>query len=505
MGGCVYSKHKISDNGLPEGTLFRKRPVLRSEPPMRVFEQWIHDKSSLFSMSISKPYIDTVNKSLRQQHALPEDCLRLLDSYLATLPEDFNFAAKINAVSDQHAHDLSVSADMHQFAHHDLPHALEIEWRTMNALKYLGLWQTETRRDAFFRASIACMVRLHDHEQIHQHLSPEEITAKRIITWLNSALNLPTDKTAVTCLIQFMAYRIIVCGTTMIYSPTRIMDLSELLFALEQLKHDKHSLPFSEFNRNLIQQMNLVMILTGINDKCPGASLLNVLEQLKQSRYAHEMPVLDTFFLSHEFKAYYDVDRLRDHYNLEGFADYDDEYVFFKAVNKQAFLLMIVPHIAMRPELLEPTDANRTKLCSFINQCRSTLYSNPDAFKIAFEEAFVAYDVLDIMQSIFFEQINHEAGFIRSLEGWLTEMAETYLPGTGTVCPNMIALLVDPRIPSTDALNVEALKDYYDALTPENKIILCQELMMTVILQAGTMKALELDLREEPSLNLSVL
>ena len=61
----------------------------------------------------------------------------------------------------------------------------------------------------------------------------------------------------------------------------------------------------------------------------------------------------------------------------------------------------------------------------------------------------------------------------------------------------VIYSLIDPSVPSKDAIHLNELKVFYDELTPQNKIILCKELMLTVIFQAGAMKAQELALVEQ--------
>lgn len=502
MGGCVHSKY------VADGTLFRQRPVLSVERPLSAFEQWIDDISSLFNITIGDRHLEVVKQSLRQQHALPHDCLSLLNSYLEDLPYDFDIVARIKAVSYRYAQDLTLLAEEHQLIHHDLPHALEIELRTMNMLQYLNLWQTDSLIDAFFRASIACMLRLHDHEQKNQNLgtSNEEITAERVIRWLNSALNLPGSESdderacatakeqALQHMLQLMASRIIVCGTTMIYSPTRIMDLSELLFTLDGTTEEASHFMACESNQSLTQQINLTMILTGVNDKCPGASLLNVLMHLRKNRSVHATPMLDTFFSSTQFKAYYDMDRLREHYIAGNFSDEYNERRFFEVVNQQAFLLMIVPHVAMRTELQATTDAGRTTLRAFIQSCRSKALLDPELFKDAFEVAFTDHNLAHIMGGLFFGQIDREANFSRSLKGWLTAMAEKYLPSLGITCQKTIYALIDPHVPEKDAMHLRELKIFYDGLTEANKMIICQELMMTVVFQAGAIEAMDLDL-----------
>ena len=493
---------------IPDGTLFRQRPAVSEE---QIFiDRWIHDKQIEYGIKIEKKHIHAVTTSIAQQRALPANCLSLLDSYLERISLEFDFVARIHAVSDEHTQDLAVSAEAHQLVHHDVPHALEIELRTMNMLEKLETWKTKTLRDAFFQASLACMIRLHDHEQKNTRpgISNEEVTAERVIAWLNTALNLldeavTAEETAVKQMIQFMAHRIIVCGTTMIYSQKRTLDLIELLFFLDKHMIDKDVPLSSNSNSHFIELINLTTILVGSNDKNPGASLLNVLEQLKQANmttlpliqhYYHEVSVLDKFFSSSQFKAYYNLDRLREHYHTENFSDFYDERGFFEAVNKQAFLIMVVPHISMRPEFLETADERRSKLRSFIQACRFNLSLDVCVFKTEFEAGFAEHHIADMMNVLFFEEIDKEVLFSDSQKGGLSEMVENNLPDMGFKQASVIYSLIDPSVPSRDAKHLKNLKKFWDELTPQNKIILCKELMMAVILQAGAMKALELDL-----------
>jgi len=122
--------------------------------------------------------------------------------------------------------------------------------------------------------------------------------------------------------------------------------------------------------------------------------------------------------------------------------------------------------------------------------------SRPDSevFKQAFEDAYEAYSVTEIVERLFFRQINSEVGFCCSQEGGLIEMAEAGLPDMGVTRAEVVYSLIDSSVPSKDAINLQELKIFYDELTPENKIILCKEVVMTVVCQAGAMKALELGL-----------
>ena len=356
-------------------TLLQKETASEKEK-LESFEQWLEDKSFSCGIKIQKKHVNAVSLSIKQQRALPDDCLILLDTYLETLRSDFDVVDRINTLSDERAKELKSFAERYIFTHHDVEHGLEIELRTMNQMEELKIWQAKTRRETFLRAITACMIRLHDHKKsagfVNQKSaeSDEEVTADRVTLWLNTALNLPDEATAthaqncVRQMIQFMAHRIIVCGTTMIYSQTRTLDLIELLFVLEQAAAHVHVPLSSKSNQSFVEQVNIITILTGQNDKNPAASLLNVLDQIKNpsiatlpllERYYGNISILDAFFLKPQFKAYYDLDRLHEHYQSKSFCNDLDERVFFELVNKQAFFMMIVPHISMCLELAQST------------------------------------------------------------------------------------------------------------------------------------------------------
>jgi len=338
--------------------ILRKETASEKEK-LASLEKWLEDKSSSCGIKIQKKHVNAVSISIKQQRALPDGCLILLDTYLEALPSDFNAVGRINTLSDERARELKIFAEKYDFVHHDVEHALEIEPRTMNQAKELKIWQAETPRDAFLRAITACMIRLHDYKKSAGFVnaksgeSDEEVTANRVTLWLNTALNLPDEATAtdeqncVKQVIQFMAHRIIVCGTTMIYSQKRTLDLIELLFVLEQSAADAHVSLSSKSNQSFVEHVNIITILTGQNDKNPAASLLNVLDQLQNpslatlpllQKYYGNISVLEVFCSSSEFKAYYNHDRLREHYQARGFEHDYDERVFFELVNKQAFL-----------------------------------------------------------------------------------------------------------------------------------------------------------------------
>ena len=492
---------KLLNDLLQKETLSKKEQLIS-------FETWLEDKSSACAINIQKKHVNAVSLSIEYQRALPDDSLILLDTYLNHLPDGFDAVARIKTCLDGHTQALKIFAEECDFVHHDVGHAFEIESRTMNQAKELNIWQAETPRNTFLRAITVFMIRLHDYKKNAEFVnaksgeSDEEITANCVATWLNMTLKLPHEAMAtdeencVRQIIQFMAHRIIVCGTTMIYSQKRTLDLIELLFVLEKAAADAHVPLASTANQNFIEHVNIITILTGQNDKNPAASLLNVLEQLKNpntatvpllKHYYGNMSVLNMFFSLPQLKAYYKRDVLQQHYDAQGFVPtVYDEHDFFEAVHQQAFLMMIVPHISM---CLESDQS--TPLRVFIDICRFNLDLDPTQFKEKFEKAFVDYNVAETMNALFFEKLGAEAAFSNSQEGGLTEMAKKNLPGMGVERAELVYSLIDPSVPLRDALHLKALQEFYDGLTPVNTKRLCKELMMTVILQAGAMKARE--------------
>lgn len=463
---------------------FRTRLFLQDNPralralKALILKLRINDKISLKSHHIEKAF-----KIIQLERKLPHGVL----NNLSALP--VNFETIIQGVSDKLALELLVLSKQNKQLHHGLPHALEVEKRTMCVLREEKIWQTDTVPDRFLRAVTACLVRLNDYVQKDKNNDNEAKTAASVANALVRALCL--EKNNVEQIIQWMSYQIIVGGTLPLMSVSGAMDLIDFQLELETIVPE----PVNQLNRRLIVEMKQVAKIVGENDKTPGAVLVNVLNQTRDKtlatldlikKHTDGSEILQVFFDA-KLKAYYSDNRLRRHCTADDLTMFGSEKRFFAAVNQQAFLTSIIPHLSMPPEYFQADDINQNKLYRFIEVCR-TAYPKSFAsgvFARVFNLAFEKYSIDSVIKEMFFDSyaMNRERVF---LEGQMK-----LLRRRESKAPRMGLSFASAKIPGVDSVNLQALQIFY-AAHPSRQTALVKALMMAVVLQEGQILAYHL-------------
>lgn len=442
------------------------------------------------TLFLQADHINTVIDALARRIELPDSAMDALDAYLERTNPDINRIMQRLRVAQ--GPELTRTASMRALIHHDVPHALEIKKRTMYIVcEKLGLLKTSgdeiseriRKRNEFLQAIAGFMVEFHDFIQGDkgEYKSVELATAAKILEWLTLSLAL-TDYPEIRKIMEFMVDQIVVLGTTMVFSKTRTMDLSELYLIVkdEALAADHISaLPSAAF-ANL---METIMLVTGVCDKNPAAFLAianlqwgdehtATLPIVKRYSSNSTTPLLlEQFFGGRDFTPY--------------FPDSSP------ALNQQRFLIALVPHLSMRAELMRGKPEVPRKYIDFVNLCRQRkqeLRDNDSEFKRWYNAEFAARSMEPIIQELFFDAIDGEVAFSHSQTGGL-EFVSARLRG---LLPESAAAgepLLDPTIPAKDAANIAALGRFYNGLNRDEKSSLINELLLVVIMQAGNLYA----------------
>ncbi|MCH9757263.1 MAG: hypothetical protein K0U37_08765 [Gammaproteobacteria bacterium] len=480
---------------------------------LTALKEWVAARRAE-GINLQPKHLNAAVRSIELQRALPERCSILFETYLDLGVIPVNFEEVIHDVSNTNALKLPDLAKLRRQLHHSLPHALEIEHRTMRLLKELGIWQADTERDKFLLSITSCIVLLHDYVQKisdkSQYESNEEATAAQVSDWLVSVLGIPETNASsaqdnVKKIIELMAHRMIVGGTTVLFDSnmTTSIDLIDFIPVLEKSMTENAGIIVDSSNQTLLHELNNVSKAIGVNDKTPGAVLVNMVEQardvslatvpLVQANCPHGASRLKAFFSSTYFTPYYDDEALLRTYYTEKDAELcGDENGFFKAVNQQTFCTHIAPHISMPAEFLAADNENQIKLYQFIDRCRESYSTLPDAteFSAVFEAAFEECNMMTVLHNVFFTGIKRERSFSATQIGPL-ETRESDLRSEG-VDTSEVHRFVDATVPLKDGANLTGLKTFFDTSSPVNQKALCKELLMAVVLQAGQVLAVRL-------------
>lgn len=428
-------------------------------------------------------HLDTVIAAINQQRSLTPDVLKCVTSYLKEAPVDYKKTLQYLRLT--HGPELDIRAQATQKLHHAAPHALEIRERTMLALEALHLFPESEVYSAFFKEVIAFMIEFHDEEQINKgsFMSVEEATVAHLLEWLNKALDLES-RPQLQALLAFIANRVIVLGTTMVFSPIHTIDLSELYFLMEEsaLKAELFVADSSNFVLNNI--LKATMLMTGICDKNPVSLPLVVERQANDAettthslltKYLNAPLLIERFFTTASFKPYF---------NAQGPCS---------AVDYQAFFMTLVPHLSMCTELsVKAKPGLAANLISFVSDCRQKHHSlNTRDFALWYKGAFSARQMFAVVDELFFTAISGEVSFSRS-----------QLTGLESACARLKQFkfieeadvrFVDIHAPERDAQNLIAFDSFYKALDKERKKTLLKELLLALVVQAGAIYVKQAD------------
>lgn len=418
-------------------------------------------------------HLDMVIQSLNLQRTLPNN---VVDS----LPQDKDYVQEIEALRLLHGPELDQSALANHKLHHAAPHAQEIRERTMRALRSLGYFSSTSCAQRFLEAVTSFMIEFHDHEQVDKgdFATIEEATADRILGWLGTVIDLERNPT-IKALLVFMANRIIMLGTTMIYSPIRTLDLSELYILIEKSAVNAGLSVLHNSNEDIIRQLNTVMLLTGVADK-NSASLSSAVEHQTQDSKVNTLRLLIRYFKDSLLK-------IKEFFNTEDFNENGKE----KSVAQQAFFMTMIPHMSMSAELaVKDKPALVRQLISFVDKCRTQRWlMDDDLYTAWFQRSFLEESIKDVMDEVFFASIHKEIAFSKSqTEGLVFVASQLHSLGFED------SSIVDPTVPLVDAENLQGFHNYYQSLENTEQIKLVQELLLALIVQPGAVYSYQSDI-----------
>ncbi|HBI22262.1 MAG TPA: hypothetical protein DDY37_06740 [Legionella sp.] len=455
------------------------------------FDQWL-TKMERRAIQLRAHQFDRVIAMLQMEIALPEGIMDSLHDYLMASPDAESMIQPLLAL---HASELNEPAYEHHLIHHALPHALEIAHRVNQVIENLGLLTAKDPATRFLRAVATLMMQFHDHEQKNkgEYPSVEEATAARVSGWIKTELSI-SAQSELRQLIDFMADRIIVLGTTRMDSATRTMDLSELYFDVRDLAASAgypvvYTLPADrsvvpETKAGFIYSIDTILLLTGVCDKNPASIYDVVVAQAADpmtstlsimSRYFQRPLLMVQFFESNDFFSPFE----------HGASD---------LASQQAFLMALIAHVCQRAEL---SGSSSHPFIAFVQLCRKErlMHESPAAFMQAFHAQCTALDMARILGLFFFSAIDAEMNVCLSQERGLVFVVNKLISmgfspkSMAGIASGHFQPLITPRAPVRDAANLRAIQLFYAQLDPPSKEWFISELVFAIVVQAGELLA----------------
>ena len=416
-------------------------------------------------------HLNALIYSLKQQMNLPIDVLNSLDVFLNNNSVDYD--ATLQGLRSTHGPELDNTAQQALRLHHAAPHALEVSVRSMYVLQHLGLFTVHAARANFLKAVIRFIIEFHDYEQMPSRgfVSAEEATGNTLFIWLTTALKIEKNS-SMDAFMAFIINRIIVLGTTMVFSPVRTMDLSELYFLIESAaKRIDFELAHSS-NLLIIQSIEAVMLVAGLCDKNP-ASVPLIAEQQEKDKQLATLNLLENYQKNKVLVAFFNKGCFKPYFNNNN----------TPAIDIQTFFITLAPHVGMRTELSAHRNPELSRaLIQFIAEGRvKRLTLSKEQFIEWYDEEFSKQKLVKVLHELLFLSINNEIAFNHSQLGGLTFVSSRLLQNKLINAAD----LIDANVPARDAANLEALNEFNKKLDTRQQEALASELVMAVLLQVG--------------------
>lgn len=432
-------------------------------------------------VSLQTDHLDTVIASFNKQRSLPPHVLTLMDECLKSrIPSAEHIKDTLSRLSQTYFTRIRKQAKDLHLLHHDVAHALEIKSRTKQTIfQALELPMAETPLKQFLQQLIGFLIQFHDLVQGNQpHAkNAEQATALTLCRDISDNLFIIEAPLMNQC-IEFIADRLIVLGTTMVFSTQSTMDLSELFFLIENAARRVGWSLLDDSNAQFLQIINIAMLITGVCDKnpvtmrsvvrCQADDEAMVTLPLIKKQLSHPS-LLEQFFSTEHFSTYFSYPRL----------------------DQQAFLIALVPHLCMRAELSVKKAPKEAEAFMRLVSVLKNHYFNPtkQSFKSVLDTTLRPQNLRNILNKFFFSAIDSEITFSRSQIAGLRFANQTLHALFREIDPanQLDATIIDATIPEIDSMNLLALREFYVTLTPVEQTQLSEEMLLAVVFQAGTL------------------
>jgi len=423
--------------------------------------------------------INRVIDSLQKQIHLPQHILETIQYYL--LDKRTNSIANVlNTVSNKLVAD-TYSTDM-------------ILQASMHVMNNLNLLINSNQEEAFLRSIVTMMINFQskEHHATKTH-NLRKRTADDASKWLRTLLAL-SDKSDLSKLIDLIADRLQL-GDNVISGSNRNMDFTELFFLFEEMAIQADISVIHESNKKLMLDINAIMLTTLVCKKAPVAFF----DVVALQQHSKQLPILQLM------QQYYQTPLvLYQFFNDKNFQHYFRQHGSTNEINQQAFLLSFATYLHdLGFHAHDKTDIHFQHLFQFLDLCHKQDHEMSDLeFVTWFERTLPEYNVEENIQATLFNAIerelelnNHRSGSLVFVANKLVSMG--FSPRSASVATTgFFQPLITTNIRHTDALNLAALKKFYDQLKPKPQRQLIKELLLSSLIRYRKMPSKQSELIE---------
>lgn len=367
---------------------------------------------------------------------------------------------------------LQLNEEIHQqseknhLLHHGLPHAFEVQNRFEIMMAKHHLLSGNESLMRLMRQLILFFVKNHDLIQvkIDEHASVEESTATICKNRICDVLQLD-EQNPLTLLIDYLSKMMIVFGTTVIWGNqnSKHLDYAHLYLTFRGLVHQQQTENAPQWRK----EIDVLMLLMGICDKYPAALTDATAVQCRQEDYGsfHNLSkflkrplLLQTLFVQskamHSKKA----------------TDYDF----------QAFLIAVIPHIAMQFEFYVKTQlVEAHRFYTFVELCRENFMRGEINFEWMKNE-MLNYQIQTIFNTFFIQKLPQEILFCTTLRDDLA-FCKRFL---NLHYPQFVNIF-DEKILENNIRFLEELQVFFSTAKMQDKDQVIEELLMNMVIQQG--------------------
>ncbi|MDP3561246.1 MAG: hypothetical protein Q8R83_03605 [Legionellaceae bacterium] len=350
----------------------------------------------------------------------------------------------------------------------------------LHVVKNLTLLTNSNPEEQFLRSIITMMLDFQnkDHHSIKSHIRKR--TADDSSKWLRTLLAI-SEKSDLTKLIDLLADRLHLTGNIVI-GEVRNMDLTELFFLFEDIAIQSDFYLPDQSNKNLLLDINALMLTTLVGQKIPTAFFDVVFSQQNNPEHAilpaiqrqYQKPlVIEHFFDSADFFHYFHESSVK------------------KQTSQQAFLMSFVNYLhAVIHKQYEKPDNNVQIIFQFLESSRKyRAKMNQHEFIQWFENSISEHNIDNHLQDFLLKAIEHEAELNSNRIGSLVFIANKlvcmgFSPKAASIADaGSFQPLITPHTPQTDIKNISALKLFLTNLKPDQQKQLIVELLFSALVQ----------------------
>lgn len=369
--------------------------------------------------------------------------------------------------------EIQNQAQANHLLHHGVPHAYEVQNRFELNMSRFELLSSHDLFTRLMRQVVLFFVKNHDLIQIKiaDYLTVEEHTAKICKERIFELLQIEETNPLAFC-IEYVSQMIIVLGTTLIWGEGNFvhMDFSHLYLMFKKLSPTKETQHLPAKMKTWRDDMESLMILISICDKYPALLTHSTMIQANQESMGSFRNVANFLRRPLDLQRLFKATQFSTVFHSRKSSDY-----YF-----QAFMIAIVPHIAMQLEFYAKNkfmEAHR--FYSFIDIARENSLNGRENFQ-RFHQDIIDSQIPEIFDDFFIKKMEKEIQFCTTLRADFS-----FFKGYFKLHYPQLLNAFDEEILENNIRFLNVLMNFFSSAKYEDKIRVIEELLMNMVMQQG--------------------